>query len=256
MHWILQAGPSADHGLHALMRALRKLGLPFSEHKILLPTRELQPDIDCPGKVIAFGNFAIVDVAERKRWVPGCFRIDQFSFRDCLAHWQEHMLNSDAIFATLGAVEPRLDPFFIRPSANKKYFPGSVMRLGELDAWRQKLLSEPKKHGAKVTESTEVLWCSAKQIEREYRLWIIAGGVATASSYGVGADDAGSEIEPDAIRFGEDMAALWMPAGAYVLDVCRSDNQWKIVEINLINAATLYAADACRLVMALENAFG
>jgi hypothetical protein len=131
------------------------------------------------------------------------------------------------------------------------------MSCRELAEWQKKVVGLGQDDGSDLRGNTEVLWCAPKTVQREYRLWIIRGSVATASQYRIGDRVVyGSIVDDDAIRFGEEMAALWAPAEAFVLDVCLSENEWKIVETNVLNASRLYAANVGKLVEALEVAFG
>lgn len=261
MHWVLQTSIHREtvvreSGLDAIATALRRSGTPYSEHRINSADGQLEPDIEIPGKVIIFGNFEMAEIAARKGWRPGCFAIDHLSVHDCLQRWGGHMLNADASFAPFAGAQPTIDPFFIRPAALKKYFDGTIMRRAALDEWRLSLLGRDRPRRARLTRETEVLWCSPKAITQEIRLWILRGEVVTASGYGNGVVPSRVPADHDAVRFGQDMAALWAPAEAYVLDVCLSAGVWKIVEINQMNTAALYDADAGRLVEAIERAFG
>jgi hypothetical protein len=53
--------------------------------------------------------------------------------------------------------------------------------------------------------------------------------------------------------FARDMIAIWQPLEAFVLDVCETQNGFRIVEINTINSAGFYAADIQNIVLALEE---
>jgi ATP-grasp domain, R2K clade family 3 len=257
MHWILQDNLDREPGMEEMVHVLERAGIPFSEHKVFPYIDEIEPDISPAGAVIVFGSYSMRHVAKRKGWKPGCFDIGELTIRDCLIHWQTHLLNSDAVFGPFGSAQPTIDPFFIRPAADTKYFTGTVMSRRRLLEWQGNLIGLGEDDGAGLRTNTEVLWCTPKIVQREYRLWIIRGSVATASQYRVGERVVySSVIDDDAIRFGQEMAAHWTPAEAFVLDVCLHQDQWKIVEINTLNAANLYAANVGKLVDALELAFG
>lgn len=49
------------------------------------------------------------------------------------------------------------------------------------------------------------------------------------------------------------MASIWAPLPAFVMDVCRCGGEWKIIEINTLNACGFYAADLDKLVAAIEG---
>jgi ATP-grasp domain, R2K clade family 3 len=257
MHWILQDNPNREPGMEEMVHVLERAGISFSVHKVFPFVGKIEPDISPPGKVIVFGSYAMRHVAKRKGWKPGCFDIGELTIRDCLSHWRTHMLNSDAVFGPFGRAEPMTDPFFIRPSADSKYFTGAVMSRRNLAEWQEKVIGLGEDDGSGLRSNTEVLWCAPKTIQRECRLWIIRGVVATASQYRIGDRVMySSVVDSDAIIFGEEMAALWTPGEAFVLDVCLHQGQWKVVEINVLNAARLYAANVGKLIDALELAFG
>ena len=51
------------------------------------------------------------------------------------------------------------------------------------------------------------------------------------------------------------MIKLFEVNDTFVMDICLTDNGYKIVECNCTNSAGFYKADMNKLIMALENAF-
>ena len=51
------------------------------------------------------------------------------------------------------------------------------------------------------------------------------------------------------------MVDIYQPAEAFVIDVCLVEDDWKIVEINCINAAGFYLCDIQKLITELEYYF-
>ncbi len=257
MHWILQSDLYREPGMDELARVLDRAGVPFSQHRLVPGAGGLDPDVDPAGKVIAFGSYAMRHVARRKGWMPGCFELGESPLRACFAHWAASMLNADAVFSPFSAARPTIDPFFIRPVADSKSFTGTVMSRRKLAEWQSEVATLGDDAGSRLRGDSEILWCAPKTVQREYRLWIVRGAVVTASQYRIGNRVAyDSAVDADAIGFGEQVAALWTPAQAFVLDVGLHDGRWKVVEINMINSAGLYAANVGKLVDALESAFG
>ena len=63
-----------------------------------------------------------------------------------------------------------------------------------------------------------------------------------------------NEIDDDAMKFAQYMIDLNpFYSDAYILDICRSDDELFILETNCMNAAGFYAADLQKLVQALEE---
>lgn len=56
-------------------------------------------------------------------------------------------------------------------------------------------------------------------------------------------------------NYARDMARIYCPAKAFVLDICLYQDEYKIVEINCINCSGFYDADMSKLIQALENTF-
>jgi hypothetical protein len=60
----------------------------------------------------------------------------------------------------------------------------------------------------------------------------------------------------EAYIFARNMAKLYSPARAFVLDICLHDDDYKVVEINCMNCSGFYDLDMSKLIQSLENAFG
>lgn len=62
------------------------------------------------------------------------------------------------------------------------------------------------------------------------------------------------EVDDDAIIFARQMIALNPGyAGAYVMDICRTDTGMRLLETNCINAAGFYDADLVKLAHAVNE---
>jgi hypothetical protein len=51
------------------------------------------------------------------------------------------------------------------------------------------------------------------------------------------------------------MVNLFQLAEVFVIDICLSDQGWKIVECGCVNSAGFYAADLQKLLMSIEDHF-
>jgi hypothetical protein len=49
------------------------------------------------------------------------------------------------------------------------------------------------------------------------------------------------------------MVDRFQVADAFVIDVCLTDNGWKVIECNCINSAGFYDADIQKIIISLEN---
>lgn len=107
-----------------------------------------------------------------------------------------------------------------------------------------------------LTDDTLVQVASVKNILNEIRFWIVKGKIITASVYNIGGNYCLSNfIDDDAYEFVNKMIKLFEVNDTFVMDICLTDNGYKIVECNCTNSAGFYKADMNKLIMALENAF-
>jgi hypothetical protein len=253
MHWVIQENLYREKGLDDLIDLLGRAGIPYSLHKVIPFVGDIEPDINPPNPVIVFGTYGMRRIAARKGWVPGAFVNDNFEFPIWREHWGDELLNYDAEVCPFGQV-PQRDEFFMRPVADSKSFSGGVFGWDEYVDWRTRVADLHEDVGTTLNVDTPVLVCKPREIAREYRLWIVDGVVATASLYRIGGRVHYDEfVDYDCRLYGERIAAMWSPDRAFVLDVALDmEDRYKVVEINCLNAAGLYAANVGKLVLHLE----
>jgi ATP-grasp domain, R2K clade family 3 len=259
MHWILQNNIFSETGWDTLVETLIRFNIPFSEHKVVPFIGELQPEAQPDSEnVICFGSYAMRHIANRKAWRPGVFDVASVTFLEQKQRWGKLMLNYDGeVVEFKDAVLEQ--PKFVRPIDDSKVFAGRVMEPASFHEMQEKALGLEEDHEFNARPNTLVQICEPKTIYSECRFWIVKGEVVTASQYKVGSRVLyNSNVE---YRFHEFTASVlgsserWLPAEAFVLDVCDTPHGIRIVEINTINSAGFYAADVQKLVFALEREF-
>ena len=263
MHWIIQENLYRETGLDELTLILKRLGIPFSLHKIIPFVGELLPDINPDNPVIVIGSYSINNIAKRKGWKPGFIDIIQYDFEEQRRHWGIHMLNYDARVHCFGDIFDLEEEFFIRPTEDSKCFSGTIMSKEEFLDWRHRILELKEDDGSTITKDTKIVIASPKEILQEYRFWIVDGQIITSSLYKMGSRVIYSPIiDKSADWFAMSMIHpmclhSWNPARAFCLDIAMIEEngevKYKIIEINNINSAGLYAANIPSLVMALES---
>lgn len=250
MHYIIQKGFFQAANLRRITETLDRLAMSY---EVLVPQREGGFEIETDRKdVFCFGALRMTELAKAQAWQPGSLFNDQHDYLVCAAHWGAGMLNSDS------SVQPLLQRIdfsggqrFVRPTKDSKLFSGGLFDQGTWSATLERAKSSELSEGALIQVA------APKQIYQEIRCWMIDGKVVTASTYQTGGAARWAEYTDAAgIDFAESMARLFQPAEAFVLDICLSDQGWKVVEVNCINSAGFYACDLQRLVIALEQRFG
>lgn len=269
MHWILQENLFRENEWDNLVSTLTRFDIPFSVHKVIPFIGELLPAPEPKHEhVVCFGSYSMRHTAKKMGWTPGVFDLFDQNFSVQMQHWGDMMLNADSQIVKFK--DAHLDEMaFVRPIDDSKYFAGKVFEPEEFNDWVHKVAVLNEDYGDSLTGETLIQICKPKKIYTEYRFWIVDGQVITSSLYKRG-DRVVYDNHVDAHvgkfvehvlstkdqRQGNTMCMIpdgWMPARAFVLDVCETPEGMKIVEINTINSAGFYAANVTDLVLAIDN---
>lgn len=205
----------------------------------------------------SLGNAATI--TSRLPWRPGTFcNVNAFRCsswysraRRWLVHdnWQilpanQLVANSEAVFARLGASES----VFVRPDSPLKPFSGRVLQ-------RHGITLRAMDHGFYYDEETlPVVVAPTRKIGREWRYVVVRGLVVAGSAY----EAATRAARPDTSdgspwQFARAIAeTLEAPEDTYVLDICETDGDLRLLELNPFSGADLYACDRGRVVAAVS----
>jgi hypothetical protein len=254
MHWILQENIFNEKEWENLVQALNRFSIPYSIHKVIPFIGELIPTPEpTQEKVICLGAYSMRHAAKKFGWNPGVYDLFDINFRIQSSYWEDLMLNADSEIHRFENVTLN-EPSFIRPIDDSKYFAGKIFDVVEFLEWQNKVCVLEEDTGNRLTADTLVQVSKPKEIYAEYRFWIVNGKIITKSMYKRG-DRVMYSNQVDS-RFDDFVLKcidIWQPAKAFVIDVCDTPGGIKIVEINTLNAAGLYAADVQSLVLALEE---
>lgn len=257
MQWILQKFEDTER----LSEALDKLQVPYSFHKVVPFIGELSPEpiIQNRDAIVLFGSYTLWRYAQAHNLTPGVFTIRPF-VRETV--WHPYLLNgADALFITLRDIPAQLSAqgpdLFIRPVSDSKEVAGSVKSRGEIIELAKKVLSiNPDEiPGGSMEHDTELMLTAPVRIQKEWRLWVVDGQIVTYSLYKEGRRVIyRPEIDDDALHFAQQRVDDNPDyARAYVIDVCRTEDELRMIETNCINAAGFYAADLVKLAHAIDT---
>lgn len=248
-----------------MVTALERLELPYSVHKVIPFSGELEP-VATPveKKVVCFGSYSMRHTAKAQGWSPGVYDLADLDFEKQVEQWGSHMLNHDSMVSAFKDAEV-IDQAFIRPTTDCKYFAGKIFTQEEFYDWKRKVVILGHDYGD-LTGDTLIQVVPVKEIYAEYRYWIVAGRIVTKSLYKRGDRVVYSpDVDEKIDLFVRARCKEWSPSQAFVIDICEvppdifndgpysDDASLKIVEINMINAAGFYASDVSKIVVALEN---
>jgi hypothetical protein len=252
VHWILQNRLFSESEWENLVGALERLQCPYSVHTVVPFVGELVPEPVLDTKqVVCFGSYSMRHVARRNGWTPGVYDVFEQDFIAQKAAWGDRLLNADS--QVVAFRDARLTEAFVRPVDDSKYFAGRVFEPGEFAEWQRRLCDIKQDLGTSLTPDSLIQTSPPKRIQAEYRYWIVGDEIITRSQYERGPQVLySSDVDLRLDVFVRAAVADWQPHRAFVIDVCDTPDGPRIVEINTINAAGLYAADVQRLVHALE----
>ncbi len=251
--WIVQGNLGGRKDVEAIEAACRRLDRGFVEVEAIPFSDEL-PQVEIDGPAICYGSALFVAAALRQgRWRPGAF-FDEATFafsawREPYAPW---LLNGGARLTTLGALAQELgpddEPLFVRPDDDLKSFAGCVMTRGDLRQWAARL-----DDAMTVTPATPVVAASPRQIDQEWRMFMVDGRCVAGSRYRrAGRQDVAEGVPAQVAELAGRVAATWQPSPVFVLDVAQCQGELSIVEINGFNSAGFYASDVEAIVAAVS----
>jgi hypothetical protein len=272
MHYIIQENVFREEHYDLLQKAIHRLGLSHTIVRIfpfvdkIVDLKDIKgesfnvddlPEFVPPTKnVFVFGAIKLARIAADRGWSPGSLMNSNHDFVVYSQYYKENLLNYDSIIARVGdEFNWEVDQVrFIRPTQDTKAFTGKVFNRNQ---WREMVEHNLYNFRSdQFNENTLIQVSTPKNIHKEIRCWVVDGKVVTASQYQLNGrfvlDD---NIEPEAIRFAQKMVKLYRLADAFVIDVCLTDNGWKIVECGCINCAGFYKSNLQRMIMAVDNLF-
>jgi hypothetical protein len=215
--------------------------------------------------------------AKKMGWNPGVYDCEPYNHKMLNLVFGDKMLNYDATFTTFKNsrvyVRMCIDQFgavFIRPIHDTKVFAGVVYTdFEEFERWWKGVCVLEEDDGTSLRKDTEVMVAIPQKIASEYRFFVVDGDIITGSQYKIGNRIQYKEVDKNdtpfiiAKEFLKD-ALFNINLRSYVIDfaLMYNDNisidsryDYKIIEVNTMNSAGMYACDVQKIVMALEGKF-
>jgi hypothetical protein len=251
--WIVQTNVEAEStSPNALRRACWIDDRPFREIAVVAgsPVLPAMPEVD--GPIVFHGRTTLIlRASEHPRWRHGVFYdADRFQHSAYAAGYGDDLLNADARVTrwdefVLEARDPD-ELLFLKPNDDLKLYTGGVMSFAECLRLYERLRSAARP----MEPSAEVVIGRRRELDAEWRLFLVNGQVVSGSMYRPSGD---AHVPQDVVDFAERAAGRWMPASVFVMDVARTEGTWKIVECNCFNGSRFYAADVLQIVRSVSN---
>lgn len=186
---------------------------------------------------------------------PAVFlNIDNYECYNYYSYYGEYLLNNKYLLFGYNDIKRNInniktyfnnsDKVFIRSSDGIKSIPGQIINLNHIPNLNNVL----------------TLISDVKNITDEYRFVVIDGKLITGCKY-LDIHNMKS-LEPyydkicdeqEVIDFANKMINLYHPDKAFTIDICRCENELKILEINSFNSASLYGCDLKLIVTSINQ---
>jgi hypothetical protein len=185
---------------------------------------------------------------------------DNHDYEKYMMYYRDNLLSWEGEIMYVGEGLPDwAEYFFARPTKDSKVFSGELFSRDAWNDWVKRALESQQDITKKpqLSKSTRVLIAPIKPIEQEIRCWVVGGKVVTTSLYKLGSRVTYKNYDHETYitDFAQKMVDLYQPADAFVIDVCLSNGELKVIEINCINCAGFYDANMNKLMEAVETYF-
>lgn len=210
---------------------------------------------------IPYGSTLMTTVTKELGWKGLHFDLSTFNYI-ASANSRADMLNSDSndyVFQIMDALtflkqRPEKEVWFIRPSEDLKQFSGQVIEAKECYDWLLDAMLCESSGSYKLDPWTVVVLAQPKNIQAEWRWFVVGGKVVSGSMYRrEGQMFQKRETDEATIREAQQFADGWLPDPCCVMDLALVDNEVKVVEFNCINSSGFYDNDVDAIFKALYD---
>lgn len=255
--WIIQKTLAGEQTLNSLIKAIEEHGSRYELIEVIpfdTQIRYQQKDDSFP---IIYGSSTFMfGSMEHEYLKQGVFYDpDTFSMSVYLRRWQEHMLNADGTIVAAGKIT-ELDfedsqPVFVRPDSDSKSFSGDLYEFGDL----KHRFGQLNRDNPFLDQTTLVMLACPKEIEKEWRCFIVAGAVVSACRYRVAGQlfVSREDVPAAMLEFCEAMCRIYQPHDIFVMDVALYMGSYRIIECNCFNGSGIYDHDWSVIVGAVET---
>jgi len=252
MYYIVQENLFREEGHAKLINCLDRFNFDY-ELVTVKPFIEEVEHVTNRKDVFVFGSLKLARLSPKYGWYPGAFITKNHDYEVYSKHYKDNLLNYDSKVVDFGDdIKWDGEYQFMRPSLDTKSFTGKVYTKDEWSEFKDRMLSHPE--DTTIRPDTKIQVASPKNITQEVRCWVVDGEIVTQSTYRRGTFLVYDNIvDDDAIEFAKSMVDLYQLGETFVIDVCLTDNGWKIVECGSTSCAGFYDADMQKIIMALED---
>lgn len=241
MLFLVQSNIHSDPDHNRIFQSLEELNIDYETIELNASTESIT--IQAGRKdVFVYGSVKLARLAKvNTDWYPGSFYGGNHLFEVISKHYKDNLLNYNVdVFKFGDTIDWNgNEQKFIKPYKDAKIFTGKLFTQIKWNDFVKNALEAPKT--PLLHKETLIQASIPKRIEKEARLWIVGTQIVAAVYYKF-SDTAlfEKEVSKEGIDFAKAMISIFCVAEAFVMDICLTENGWKIVEINCINSAGFY----------------
>jgi len=240
MYFLIQANVYLDPDHYRIFDALEDLNIDYGV--VNIPPNAEKIDFKTDRKdVFVYGSVTIARLAKQNiDWFPGSFYGGNHLYAVYSKYYGENLLNHKVSVQKISEdLSWKKDEIkFIKPYNEAKIFTGRVFNERE---WEDFVFEAIECTSNRITEHSLVQISEAKRTMKEARLWIVGGQIIDAGYYKFSENSAFEEkVSEEGLRFANRMIQIFNLEEAFVMDICQTNEGWKIVEINCINSSGFY----------------
>jgi len=197
---------------------------------------------------IPYGSTLFTKISFERGFTGLYFDPNIFTYKNAVLNRRD-MLNPDFVgtledaLIILKANPERL--WFSRPSHDLKHFTGLVETGEELYAWFTDAIECQSEGSYKMDPKMDIVLSEPRNIDAEWRWFVVNGEIISGSTYRIkGQLKSVNETDKEIIRIAQEKAQGWLPSECCTIDIALVDGEYKVVEMNCINASGFYDHDS------------
>ena len=256
MYYLIQSNIYSDPDHHKTFEVLDDLGFEYEAIELDASMKTITIKADRKD-VFVYGSVKLARLTKANtNWNPGSFYGGNHNSKINANYYKNNLLNypiTVSKFADTLQWKPN-ETKFIKPYQDAKIFTGRIFTETKWVDFVKNELENPK---TKLLNTNSLVQISSpKKIFKEARVWIVGKKVIASIYYKFHGDMLfETNVEEEGIKFAEKMIHVFNVADAFVMDICLTNEGWKIVEINCINSAGFYHLNPRILFRALDIYF-
>lgn len=261
IHWVLQANLIKPAILDQIKRVLIEDKIDFEEVMVIPFSNELPEIKNKEGLFVFYGSTTLIlNALQNPIYASGVFMdAEKFNLQNYLLQWKHKMLNYDSIFCSLAEFITHdylgESEWFLRPIGDDKSFSGTLMDFKGIQKMAENLKNS---NNSLLNADTRIAFSSPKEIEKEWRHFIVDRKIVSTSRYRMGGETSISSIDiPDAlINFVNQCIEEYIPHPIFVMDTALSNGTYYIIECNCFNGTGFYQHDIPSIIREVNKYIG